>query len=152
MKILRDHILQEFLTPFIFCLLSLLVVFFLGRGFVQMADLVFNKNVNIFLILKLLFFSFPFILTFLIPMSVLVATLLAFGKLSFDNEIMAIRASGISMKQIIRPLIALTAVLCLLSFLLSDRIASSRPFGFCRGLGRGGGGRAPGGPGGGGVF
>ena len=52
MKILRDHILQEFLSPFFFCLLSLLLVFFLGRGFVQMADLVFNKSVNIFLILK----------------------------------------------------------------------------------------------------
>jgi len=132
LKILRDHILQEFLTPFVFCLLSLLLVFFLGRGFVQMADLVFNKNVNIFLILKLLFFSFPFILTFLIPMSVLVATLLAFGKLSFDNEIMAIRASGVNIKQIVRPLVALTVVLCLISFLLSDRIASSSHYAYRR--------------------
>ncbi|MEK7424312.1 MAG: hypothetical protein AAB131_10785, partial [Actinomycetota bacterium] len=43
------------------------------RGLVQMADLIFNKNVNIVLILKILFFSFPFILTFVIPMAVLIA-------------------------------------------------------------------------------
>jgi lipopolysaccharide export system permease protein len=125
MKILRNHILLEFFTPMGFCLLSLLFVFLMGRGFVQMADLVFNKNVDIFLILKLLFFSFPFLLTFVIPMSVLVASLLCFGKLSFDNEIMAIRASGVSLLKIIQPLVIVTGILCLFSFVLSDQIAST---------------------------
>jgi lipopolysaccharide export system permease protein len=89
-----------------------------------MADLIFNKDVDIFLILKLLFFTFPFILTFIIPMSVLIATLLVFGKLSFDNEIMAIRASGISIFQIAKPLFIAVTILCLFSLILSDKIAS----------------------------
>ena len=58
-------------------------------------------------------------------MSVLLATLLAFGKLSFENEIMAIRASGISVIKIITPLVTITVVLCLACLLLSDKVASS---------------------------
>lgn len=97
----------------------------LGRGLVQMADLIFNKDVDIILILKLLLYSFPYLLTFIIPISVLVATLLSFGKLSLDNEIMAIRASGISIVRLVSPLIVSVLILCLSSFLLSDQIASA---------------------------
>src|SRR3989338_1001084 len=136
MKILRDHILKEFLSPFSFCVLSLLFVFLLGRGLVQMADLIFNKDVDPVSILKLLLYSFPFILTFVIPMSVLVATLLTFGKLSFDNEIMAIRASGVGMMRLVKPLIVFTIVLCLASFLLSDKIASTTHYAYRRILAR----------------
>ena len=100
-----DHILTEFFSTFLFVLLSLLFVFLIGRGLVQMADLVFNKNVDIFLILQLLYFSLPFVLMFLIPMSVLAASLITFGRLSFDNEIMAIRSSGVSIAKVTTPLI-----------------------------------------------
>ena len=96
----------------------------LGRGLVQMADLIFNKDVDIFLVAKLLFYSFPYLLTFIIPISVLVASLLTFGKLSLDNEIMAIRTSGVSMFKIITPLIFSVSILCLSAFLLSDQAAS----------------------------
>jgi lipopolysaccharide export system permease protein len=125
MKILRDHVLKEFCGPLVFCLTSFIFVLLMGRGIVQMADLVFNKNVDFFLILKVLVLSFPFLLTFVIPMSVLVASLLTFGKLSSDNEIVAIRASGVSMMHIVKPLLATVGILVLFSFLLSDRIASA---------------------------
>ena len=128
MRILRNYILTEFLTVFFSCLFFLLFILLLGRGLIQMADLIFNKNVDAFLVFKILFFSFPFILTFVIPMAVLVSSLLTFGKLSLDNEIMAIRASGISIVKIIKPLLAVVIILCLFSFLLSDRIASVSHF------------------------
>ena len=125
MKLLRNYILIEFFTPFFSSLVSLIFVMLLGRGLVQMADLIFNKDVDIFLVLKLLFYSFPYLLTFIIPISVLVASLLAFGKLSLDNEIMAIRTSGVSMVKIVTPLVAAVSILCLSSFILSDRVAST---------------------------
>ncbi|OIO39122.1 MAG: hypothetical protein AUJ71_01385 [Candidatus Omnitrophica bacterium CG1_02_49_16] len=125
MKLLRNYILTEFFTAFIFCVLSLIFVILLGRGLVQMADLIFNKDVDIVLIAKLLFYSFPYLLTFIIPISVLVATLLSFGKLSLDNEIMAIRTSGISIVKIVSPLVVAVLILCLSSFVLSDRVASA---------------------------
>ena len=124
MRILRNHLLREFSSVFLTSTLSLLFVFLLGRGLVQMADLIFNKDVDFFLVLKMLFFSLPFILIFVIPMSVLVSSLLVFGKLSADNEITAIRASGISLLKVLQPIVMFTVALCLFSFLLSDQLAS----------------------------
>ena len=97
-----------------------------------MADLIFNKNADVFLVLKLLFFSLPFVLTFLIPMSILVASLLTFGKLSHDNEIMAIKASGVSVAKALKPLFIVVTLLCLFSFLLSDQIASASHYTYRR--------------------
>jgi lipopolysaccharide export system permease protein len=132
MRILRNHLLLEFAQPFSFSLLILATVFLLGGGLIQMADLIFNKDVSFFLVAKLLLLTTPFILTFAIPMSVLIATLLTFGKLSFDNEIMAIRASGISVVKTVAPLFLLTINLCLFCFLLSDQIASTTHFAYRR--------------------
>ncbi len=116
------------MSPFIFSLLLFLFVFMLGRGFTQMADLVFNKEVEFTLIVKLLLVSLPFMLTFIIPMSVLLASLMTFGKLSYDNEIMALKASGVSVLRLTAPLILLVFTLCLFSFLLSDKVASASHF------------------------
>lgn len=121
---------REFCLPLISILLMLFFVFLLGRGLVQMADLVFNKHVDIVLIIKLIAYTCPFILTFIIPMAVLLATLMVFGKLSFDNEIMAMRASGISMSKIVMPLVAVVMLLCLGTFLLSDRVAAQTHFAY----------------------
>ncbi len=125
MRILRNHLLIEFFQPFFLSLGAFIFLFLLGRGLVQMADFIFNKSVDPLLIFKLLWYSLPFILTFLIPMSVLVATLMMFGKLSYDNEIMAMRASGMDLIKTARPLFAVAIILCLFTFILSDRVAST---------------------------
>ncbi len=130
MRILRKHIVGEFLSPLIISSAALLFVLLAGRGLVQMADLIFNKNVDIFLILKLLAYSFPFILIFVIPVSVLLASLLAFGRLSMDNEIMAMRASGLPILKAVRPLFFVAVILALLSFVLNDQIASSSHYAY----------------------
>ena len=56
MKILRNHFLKEFGIAFTSTLLTLLFIFMAGRGFVQMADLIFNKNVDPLLVLKMLLY------------------------------------------------------------------------------------------------
>ena len=124
MKILSNHFLKEFYTTFFFCLLSLLFVFLMSQGLIQLADLVFNKDVDFFLIAKLLGLTLPFLLTFIIPMSVLVASLLTFGRLSHDDEIVALRVGGVNLVSVLSPLLVSIVILCLFSFLLSDRIAS----------------------------
>ena len=130
MRILRNHLLGEFLGPFFFCLSTLLFIFLVGRGFIQMADLVFNKNVDVVLVLMLLVYSLPFILVFVIPMSVLIAALMAFGKLSFDNELVAMRASGVSVWKVGVPLLLAALILSLCSFILSDQVASSTHYNY----------------------
>ena len=125
MRVLRNHLIGEFCSPFLFSVSSFVFLFLLGRGLVQMADFIFNKSVNALLVLKLLWYSLPFILTFIIPMSVLVATLMMFGKLSYDNEIMAMRASGLSLIKVSKPLFFIAVLLSLCTFILSDQVAST---------------------------
>lgn len=130
MRILRNHLLREFLRPFFSCLSGLLLLFLLGRGLVQMADFIFNKSVDAWLVFLLLLYSLPFMLTFIIPIAVLVASLIALGKLSHDNEILAIRASGVSLAKATAPLFVVALVLCLFSYILSDQIASTTHYSY----------------------
>jgi len=130
MKIVRDHILSEFLSPFLASIFGLISLFILGRGLIQMADFVFNKSVDFFLVLQLLLYSLPFIMIFVIPMSVMIATLVAFRRLSADNELTALRASGVSLSKITAPLFVLVFVLCLVSLLIGDRVASSAHYSY----------------------
>jgi len=129
-KILRDHILNEFFQPFCLCVFGLLCLFLLGRGLIQMADFIFNKSVDVFLVLRLLVYSLPFMLIFIIPISVLIATLMAFRKLSTDNEIIALRASGVSLGKLCLPLFVFVSILSLCTLLLSDKIASASHYNY----------------------
>jgi lipopolysaccharide export system permease protein len=124
MKILRDHVISEFLNPFVMSLVGLISLFLLGRGIIQMADFIFNKSVDFWLVAQLLLYSLPFMLIFVIPMAVLVATIIAFRKLSADNELTALRASGVSISKLTSPLFVVVFILCLVSLLLSDKVAS----------------------------
>ena len=130
MKILRDHMLNEFIKPFSICVFGFLCLFLLGRGLVQMADFIFNKSVDAVLVIKLLLYSLPFMLIFIVPMSVLIATLMVFRKLSTDNEIIAVRASGVSIGKLTAPLFMFVLIICLSMLLLSDKIASASHYNY----------------------
>jgi len=66
--------------------------------------------------------SLPFILAMTIPMAVLLAVLYAFSHLAADNEVMALRATGISVPQMLRPLLVWGVVMSALTFLFIDLV------------------------------
>src|SRR5438105_5676851 len=94
MRILSRYILKEFLGNLLLGLLIFTFVLLLDHLF-ELADLLLNKGVGIWLTLELLFLLLPSSLTLTLPMSTLLGTLLTFGRLSENNEITAIRASGL---------------------------------------------------------
>lgn len=73
--------------------------------------------------LRLLLWGLPAALTFSIPLSVLTASLLVFGKLSSDGEIMAMKASGISMWRIMRVPLLISGVLTMLCLAIHSEVA-----------------------------
>jgi lipopolysaccharide export system permease protein len=101
-KIIDRYIFKEIALPFIIILFVLTFVLLMGK-ILQIMDLMVNKGIGIFPIAKLIVFLLPSFMMFTIPIALLIAILIAMGRLSADNEITAIKASGVSLLQIYYP-------------------------------------------------
>ena len=121
MRILRNYILKEILPPFILALVIITFSFLVGN-IVKLADYVINKGVETRYVWQLFIYLMPTLLSFAIPMSTLTAILLGFGRLSSDNEIIAMRATGVNLYKIAMPAIIFGLFLSILSIPLHDRI------------------------------
>jgi len=130
MKILRNYLLREFAGPFLLTLSSLTFIMVLVGNLNRIMELVMNKGVDLFSVLKLFVLLIPYIVTYALPISVLIAILLALGRLSGDNEIIAIRSSGISVLSLIKPLLITGLVLSFILVLFNDRAASYAHFAY----------------------
>jgi len=124
MKILRSYLLKEFSLPLIMTISVLSFIMVLVGNLQKIADLVINKGVDLFSVLKLLLYMAPYIVTYALPISTLVAVLLAFGRLSSDNEVIAIRSSGINLLSLILPLLIIGMMLSLMLLIFNDRASS----------------------------
>ena len=117
-KIINRYIFKEIAFPFIIILLVLTFVLLMGK-IMQIMDLVINKGVSAFSIAKIIVFLLPSFMLFTIPIALLIAILIAMGRLSADNEITAIKTSGISLMQIFYPV----AIASLITFILAVLIS-----------------------------
>ncbi len=121
MRILRNYFLKEFTGPLILSIIALSFVFTLGY-LVQIAYLVINKGVDIFSVTKLFLFRVPTILIYILPISTLVSILLSMGRLSSDNEIVTIRASGVNLRTLVIPLLTLGLLLSMVMVIFNDKV------------------------------
>ncbi len=121
MKKLTRYILKEHAGPFISSLTILMLVLLL-KFISQFVGRIFGKGLSLSTIFEILYLNLAWMLALAGPMAVLVATLMAFGRMSNDNEIVAIRASGISFIKIIRSLLVAGAILTALMYYFNDQI------------------------------
>ena len=100
MRILRNYILRLHLVPF---LLGFGVVTFILEMDVlfDYLDLVVNRGVAVGVVTQLFLLSLGYIVALSAPCAVLIAVLMTFGRLSQDNEIIALRASGVNLGSIL---------------------------------------------------
>ena len=96
-------------------------VFMLGN-LINIANLVINKGVDIWSVSKLFVLMIPYLMIWLLPMATLIATLLSMGRFSSDNEIIAIRSSGINIFKLILPLLIVGLILSLILVVFNDRV------------------------------
>lgn len=85
----------------------------------SITELVINRGVNSYQIIKLIFYLLPGIIFIVLPAAALVATLTAFLRLSSDNEVIVLKSSGISLYQILPPVISLS----LIGYIIASLIA-----------------------------
>ena len=113
-KIISRYIFKEIAFSFIIILFVLTFVLLMGK-ILQIMDLIVNKGISIFTIAKLISFLLPAFMLFTVPIALLIAILIAMGRLSADNEITVLKASGVSLTQIYYPV----AIASLITFIIT---------------------------------
>ncbi len=120
-KRINHYILREIFGPAVLSLLIFTFVLLMGR-IPRLTELVINKGVPLVEIVKLFGFMLPTFLTITVPLSFLLAILLAFGRLSADSEYVALKASGISLYSLLKPVIILALLFAVLTGIMTNYI------------------------------
>ncbi|MGA6926011.1 MAG: LPS export ABC transporter permease LptF, partial [Desulfosarcina sp.] len=103
-SILFRYLFMEMLPPF-FLNLAFFSFIFLMKQILDITDMVVNHKVGLAPVGLLLIYTMPYFLQYVIPMSIMMAVLMACLRLSSDNEIMALKASGISIYRLLPPVL-----------------------------------------------
>ncbi len=107
---LYRYVLKAHVGPFLFSFVIITFILVMDIIF-QIADLIIGKNLDMLTVLEVFFLNLAWIVAVSIPMSVLVASLMAFGRLSADNEVTAFKAGGVSFYQMVAPVLVLGILL-----------------------------------------
>src|SRR3972149_5569030 len=108
--IIFRHILRAHAAPFIGSFLILMFLFVL-QFMMKFMDQLAGKGLSGAVILELMALNLAWIVVLAVPMAVLVATLMAFGGLSSNSEITAMKASGVSLYRMMFPVLIVAGVL-----------------------------------------
>ena len=117
-SIINRYVFRELIPPFIMNLVFFLFVF-LMRQILDITNMIVNYQVSVIAFFLLIFYSMPYFLVYVIPMSAMMSVLLTSLKLSNDNEIVALKAGGVSLYGLLPP-VCLFAVM---TFLLTAGMA-----------------------------
>jgi lipopolysaccharide export system permease protein len=126
MQTVQRYLLRDFLVNFGMALAVITMVLYLGaimRGLDYVA-----RGVPGGKLLQIFTLNIPYILSFSIPISTVVGTLLLFGRLSIDGEFTAMRSGGLSTWQIISPVVFAGAALSLICLVLQYEISPESRF------------------------
>src|SRR2546421_242888 len=115
------YIIRLHIGPFLFGTSAVIFIFLLQFIFKYVNDLV-GKGLTYGIIGQFILYNLAWMLVLAMPMGVLVATLMAYGKLSGNNELTIIKSSGGSAFRAMRPAIIGGAILAFALFIFNDRI------------------------------
>jgi lipopolysaccharide export system permease protein len=123
MRILPKYITRQAVITLFFTIGVFTFVLLLARILRQLSDMLVNGDVGLDVVGMFVLLVVPNILSFSLPMAMLATALLVFGRMSADNEITALRASGVSLGQIVAPIILLAAVVSLSCLFINATLA-----------------------------
>ena len=103
-KILDVYVFKEMIPNFTTSLVVFTFLILAGR-ILRLTEWMVNHGVSLAQVLLITSFTLPYVFFFTLPMATLLASLIAFSRLNEDNEITALRASGVSLYQLFPPVI-----------------------------------------------
>ncbi|MCH2663695.1 LptF/LptG family permease, partial [bacterium] len=119
--ILRWYLVREQIAPFLFSF-SVIMFLLVLDTILQQVDMILGRGVSWEVATELFFLHTAWQVALAVPMSVLAGSLMAFGRLSGDNEIVAMRSLGVSIVGLILPALLAGTVLALLLVFFNDRV------------------------------
>lgn len=113
-SIINRYVLKEMAPPFVISVMFFSFVFLMAK-LLDITNMIVNYGINIMAVAMLLLYSLPRFLEFVIPISIMAAVLIAFLRLTGDNEIAAVKACGISIFSLVFPVL----MFCLAGFVMT---------------------------------
>jgi lipopolysaccharide export system permease protein len=120
-RLIRRYLLRQLTGPFFYALAGLTGFMLLNQVARRFGQLV-GKGLEWSVIAEVFGLSVPFIVAMTLPMAVLVAVLYTFSHLAADNEVTAMRAGGISVQQILGPVVLWGVLMAAANFVFVDQV------------------------------
>ncbi len=121
MWILSRYVIREHIGPFFFAL-TIITAMLVLNFVLQAMRYIIGKGISLQVIMEFIAYNLAWIMVLVVPMSILVATIMAFGRLASDNEITAIKAGGIGFYRLIIPALVTAAIVMAGVFYFNDRV------------------------------
>src|SRR6202166_4671090 len=123
MKLIDRFVSRELLVNVLFAIAVLSLVLVVGNIFSKLLPLLVNHDVPMEYLITFIAYVLPFSLIFTIPWGLLTAVLLVFGRLSADNELIALRSNGVSITRICVALLIIAFICTTVSLWLNVQVA-----------------------------
>lgn len=123
MKLIDRYVGRGVVITTLYGLFVLSLVLVLGNIFKELLDLMINRNVPVKYLFLFMLYVLPFSFTFTVPWGFLTAVLLVFGRMSADNEMIALRSCGTSLLRVCMPVLGVAILLSAFTFWINTNIA-----------------------------